>query len=92
MPFELVGITRKFSIKMDRPHTCKLLNENHMDFILHCCFMNIIIECAIQLTISVSREACSPSKCDLLTIHILQKVLQHNNETYSCFDMGTCEF
>ena len=35
--FELVGITRKFSIKMDRPHTSKLLNENRMDFILHIC-------------------------------------------------------
>ena len=35
--FGLVGITRKFSIKMDRPHTCKLFNENHMGFILHSC-------------------------------------------------------
>ena len=35
--FELVGITRKFLIKMDRPHTCKLLNENHMGFRLHIC-------------------------------------------------------
>ena len=30
--FELVGITLKISIKMDRPHTYKLLYENHMDF------------------------------------------------------------
>ena len=37
-------------------------------------------------------KAGSPTKCDLLTIHILQKMLQHKNELYSCFDMGTSEF
>ena len=25
-------------VKMDRNHTCNLLFENHMDFILHDCF------------------------------------------------------
>ena len=33
----LVGITRKFSNKMDRSHNCKLFNENHMNFLLHSC-------------------------------------------------------
>ena len=39
----LVGITRKFSNKMDRSHNCKLLNESKF-YTTQLLFLNIIVE------------------------------------------------